>query len=636
MLSKRLSKAKRFTPNSSDSQLLAICLAFFVVIAMNLSLTYYQRPDWYTNPFAYLPQLFNSLSLIPLLEFYAIYELVFFLRLKGAIRYQYVIPSCVFGFFMVEGHYFDSSNAIDFLTNESLFTLAALIAAIGYTILFLLSFSTLDYLFVTACESRFFMQSEESRKGVWAFIHTHTFGVSFFLLTVSLVPLMVTTYPGLFMGDTPSQMAQALMVQSYRTYAPLDESSMLINHHPVIHTLLIRACLRTGLSLFNSYNAGVFMYVIIQCVVMSLCISYVSWALVHRYKISVSAVIAMVLFFILHPRFHQYFVQVTKDSIYSTLLLVFVCGASLLVSGKSSRMGVVVLFAVSILCSLFRKEAFFITVPTIVILSLFKLSRKQFLMILVTLIAVFLIWNRVMLPLMHVVPGSRRSSLSIPFQQTARYLKEYPEDVTQEEQKALDAVFPTGGLAEAYDQNIADPVLHKFNEDATDEDLSNYFIAWASMLRRHPDAYIRAFLGKNYQFFYPSERLSDYYPYAWSASRMEVTNSACGSSFCPNTLLLTVGVKLESIRETITHLPIINFLVSASLYVYLSAFYVFYSLVHKRWHSLALSMVLIMQIAVLIAGPTNGYYFRYSIPIVANMPFLFLSLLSAHSCSESQ
>ena len=109
---------------------------------------------------------------------------------------------------------------------------------------------------------------------------------------------------------------------------------------------------------------------------------------------------------------------------------------------------------------------------------------------------------------------------------------------------------------------------------------------------------------------------------------MQVTNSACDSSFTSNPLLLSVGVKLESLREIIVNMPLVDFIASAFSHIYLAVFFVFYSLIHKQWSSLALSTVFVMQIAVLMAGPTNGYYFRYMIPIVAIMPFLYLFMLS--------
>ena len=43
-------------------------------------------------------------------------------------------------------------------------------------------------------------------------------------------------------------------------------------------------------------------------------------------------------------------------------------------------------------------------------------------------------------------------------QQTARYLKEYPDDVTKEEAKAIDGVMKYDEIADLYNPELSDPV----------------------------------------------------------------------------------------------------------------------------------------------------------------------------------
>ena len=51
-----------------------------------------------------------------------------------------------------------------------------------------------------------------------------------------------------------------------------------------------------------------------------------------------------------------------------------------------------------------------------------------------------------------------RVFFSIPMQQTARYLKEYPDDVTKEEAKAIDGVMKYDEIADLYNPELSDPV----------------------------------------------------------------------------------------------------------------------------------------------------------------------------------
>ena len=82
--------------------------------------------------------------------------------------------------------------------------------------------------------------------------------------------------------------------------------------------------------------------------------------------------------------------------------------------------------------------------------------------------------------------------LSVPFQQTARYLREYPDDVTASEKKAINRILDYDVLAEKYNPELSDPVkiTFRFRDDDNDPKLdgymNDYFKAWFAMFRRHP------------------------------------------------------------------------------------------------------------------------------------------------------
>ena len=105
--------------------------------------------------------------------------------------------------------------------------------------------------------------------------------------------------------------------------------------------------------------------------------------------------------------------------------------------------------------------------------------------------------------MLGVADGSRKEMLSIPFQQTARYLKEYPDDVTESEENAIEKILDYGSLAENYNPEISDHVKDTFNNSATTQDMVNYFKAWVSMFLRHPDVYFQATFNNTYGYYYP-------------------------------------------------------------------------------------------------------------------------------------
>ena len=85
-----------------------------------------------------------------------------------------------------------------------------------------------------------------------------------------------------------------------------------------------------------------------------------------------------------------------------------------------------------------------------------------------------------MAPQLGVEKGSVKEVLSIPFQQTARYIKEYPEEVTLKEKKAINDILSYDGIKENYNPEISDFVKNTFREGSEDK-LDEYFKVWFEM-----------------------------------------------------------------------------------------------------------------------------------------------------------
>lgn len=101
-----------------------------------------------------------------------------------------------------------------------------------------------------------------------------------------------------------------------------------------------------------------------------------------------------------------------------------------------------------------------------------------------------------------VEPGSVKEMLSVPFQQTARYLKEYPDDVTSKERKAINKILDYDKLAEIYQPDRSDNVKDTYKNKKGG--LKRYFRqAWLPMFFKHPDAYFEATLENTYGYYYP-------------------------------------------------------------------------------------------------------------------------------------
>jgi len=82
--------------------------------------------------------------------------------------------------------------------------------------------------------------------------------------------------------------------------------------------------------------------------------------------------------------------------------------------------------------------------------------------------------------------------LSVPFQQTARYVKYHADELSDEDIKTIDYVLNYDTLAERYKPEIADPVKNEYNKYTKTKDLIAYFKIWFKGLVKHPETYIDA------------------------------------------------------------------------------------------------------------------------------------------------
>ena len=186
-------------------------LALIVVGLINLRLTHFDRSEFGLS-IRYALQCVKGVSYTPLLETFALYKLLCFMR-KRVSRWPiiYVLPAAIFAFFAIEGRFFETSNAVDFFSNELFFVALSCLSCIGYLVVYYLSFVFFDYLVEHVLATHLlerFISVPVNRFVAWA--ERHPFGIAVVILGIMTCPLYVISYPAVFMGDTRYQLAQAL------------------------------------------------------------------------------------------------------------------------------------------------------------------------------------------------------------------------------------------------------------------------------------------------------------------------------------------------------------------------------------------------------------------------------------------
>ncbi len=117
-------------------------------------------------------------------------------------------------------------------------------------------------------------------------------------------------------------------------------------------------------------------------------------------------------------------------------------------------------------------------------------------------IVLFLILNQSLTMAFHAETFNSKEMLSIPFQQTARVIRDYKNEVSKQEWEILGAVLEDEKtLGELYDPNISDPVKRQFRSEATIGEIAAYLSLWMKWFFRHPGVYLEAFINHCYGWF---------------------------------------------------------------------------------------------------------------------------------------
>jgi len=447
----------------------------------------------------------------------------------------------------------------------------------------------------------------------------YTFLFSLIFMIICWLPYIISFYPAILSPDPSFQIRQYFGIPNkYSDYSVMiDPSVTITNHHPVVHTLLLGTCVKIG-TILNNVNIGLFIYSLIQIIVLSSTLAYTIKFLKDN-NIRSNYLILMLLVYSFIPVFPFYSMSAVKDVIFGSLIIHYIITLYKLVKKDDIKFqNIIKVICLLILIILFRNNGIHTIALSFPLLLLIRKKWKYKLKILA--IFIFIIgfnfsYNSIILPYFRITPTSVREKLSLPFQQTARYVKEHNQDITEEEKEIIDKVLEYETLAERYKPEIADPVKNKYNKYATNEDLKKYFNVWFRELKKHPKTYFEATINNTYGYYYPLK--TNWYIYCNFDKR--ITEN--GFNYHYNNLKLS-RIILSGFALVFPYIPILNIFVNIGFNVWLLIFmfsYLFYKKKYKELIYLAPSFVLVL---VCIASPVNTY-FRYALPYVFSLMLNF-------------
>lgn len=449
-----------------------------------------------------------------------------------------------------------------------------------------------------------------------------TFFLTAFLLLVFWSPYIVLFYPGLLSFDPNLAIRQFFGLESGNAMGVvlIDPKVPITNHHPYLHTLLLGYCISLGLS-WGSFNSGLFLYTI--CQVFAMVFSF-SLAITYLKKLGLSKgwTATLIGFYAFVPIFPYYAMTIYKDVFYASFFLIFVVlvhfTMQLYLRGQNDLPWLVgaMITTFGVFLSFFRHNGIFVVLPVVAFLILLApLYRRKLIIIFCIILSAFVAFNYYYLPYAKISPAPSREKYSLPFQQTARYVKHFPEVVSALEKQYISVVLPFDDLSNIYDPNLSDPVKSTYNFLATPSQFRDYLKAWASGFIKKPLVYVEATLHNIYLYFYP------FYVDWVVISKPDLFLRQKGFDYSPLYASTTFARDVVSFTKSFIYIPVLGLLVNGAFVVWLILGMFMCSIVRNSSYNLCLLTPYLITILFFIVSPANGH-FRYFLPLIYSYPLL--------------
>ena len=408
-------------------------------------------------------------------------------------------------------------------------------------------------------------------------------------------------------------------------------------HHPVIATAVLGVIMDLGLSL-GSANIGALFCMIIQTILL---VTMFVFLLQRIKKLGIKGLFLCLtlIYYALCPVWPAYAIHVIKDTVNLVFCVLYtICYIDILKDktwiNKPSNL---ILLSIAILgvCA-FRNTGIYLVMLSLVPYSCYlaykkiRESQKILTCILLCCFAVSF-FNQNLISNFDIKAGSKGEMLSVPFQQTARYLKEYPEDVTAEEKQAISNLLRYDQLAEKYNPNLSDPVkgtMHSQNG----EDIKAYFKAWGTMFLKHPLSYIETTMNSVYGYFYPDSvsKVRSTGIKLYTESKFDKNSPNTGSYdvmyIFENDMVRDGFIKYA--KNFWRQIPILGMAYNTGVYTWILMICIALLIKHKKYYELFGTLPSVITILFCIVSPVNGYV-RYMLPVMAVTPLIIAWTLYA-------
>lgn len=411
------------------------------------------------------------------------------------IAFVYSITYVVVGpMIKTQNFAFDSSVFFPFVLN---FTLCSLLNLVIFSII---------------PEKRFDIGKKCLSKYIDKFGDKKLFLMIWGFIFVSWIPAFLILFPMVLSYDSMSQVGSAL-------------GEITNNHHPVLHTWLIRIFMRLGDSLFSCYEYGIGLMSLLQMAILSYALARFVIVLKKR-NVPIIFVTLTTLLSALWYTNACMSVTMVKDTLHAAFLILFVCHFVEIILNPAEYIGkktnlIIFPIIVFLMCA-FRNNGLHIYLFCVGGLMLLRIKQikkvKTYIVLIVSMlipILAFKIYTGPVFSALGIQQGEVREALCIPIQQMQRVAVNRANELTEEQNFLMDYYITDLSWREwdpgrKYDPFFADPAKSCFTSSHYNDDPIAFWKFYFKTGEQFSKEYVAAFLSNTLGFWYPG-----YYEYTF-------------------------------------------------------------------------------------------------------------------------
>ncbi|WP_026650865.1 DUF6020 family protein [Butyrivibrio proteoclasticus] len=438
------------------------------------------------------------------------------------------------------------------------------------------------------------------------------------LILIALnIPVLLAEFPGFFVYDAQDELNEVLT----RTFT---------THHPLLHVLLLGGTITLIHKISGSWNAGIFLYIVLQMLVITWIFAYVITFLKKR-GVGKKYRIFWLLFYGLFPTIVMYTLCSSKDGLFSALLLLLTVFLVQLFEDPqeflASKTRVAAFVATAVLMPCFRHNGFYaylVFVP-IAIAFLWKKKSIKLTTILAGPIVLYLVVNLALSSLFGATGTTHHQEiLTVPIMQLARSYKYDRDSMSEEDIKTLTSYIPEENL-NLYTDKVSDLVKVDFNNDLYEANSRDFWDLWFKMLKKSPGTYLNAWLLTCYGYFYPPASFDVYkgtsmFTFTYEDNcyfGYEVELPGERHSFIP---IIDKFYRYISIGTFPKDAPIPALIFAPGLWLIVYLFVFCYRICRKKKNGVLPFLPMVLTCLTVMLGPT--YLVRYVVILWFNLPLL--------------